>query len=227
MKSISNFFSPQKAINSSFSEVMALAEEIAAINPEGLTLLVRALLRPIQAEHMLAVAERPQHQAPGSLDYISFFFNLNTVAESSEFYLRHKPEFRINLSKDIVLPTPWKRDRYANALATIGAGKCQGEWEQDGNHSIAVWWPWRIAFVLGGNHSITAGILLGEGELLATEVYDLTPIFERVICDGITYRDIKTGKILGKVNDTRRAAAFEIGRLMIKYKLPNLAQIKE
>lgn len=216
MEMLSNLLGRQKPRGSSFDQVMSMAEEIAKCNPEGLLLLVRALLRPLQAEHLLAVAEREQHQAPGDLQHLSFFFNLNTIAESSEFYLRDKPAVRIDLSKDIVLPTPWEKTRYANALANIGAGKSNGEWRQDSNHGIAVWWPWRIAFVLGGNHSITAGILSGEGELLTTEVYDLSPLFERVICDGHTYTETRTGRVLSKVCDPRRAAAFEIGRLMTK-----------
>lgn len=212
----SNLIGRQKSAGSSFAQIMSIAEEIANCNPEGLPLLVRALLRPLQAEHILAVAERVQHQAPDTLQYQSFFFDLNTIANSSEFYLRDKPVVRIDLSKDIVLPTPWERNRYANALANIGSGKSSGEWRQDSNHGIAVWLPWRIAFVLGGNHSITAGILLGEGELLATEVYDLTPLLERVKCDGHTYTETKTGKVVSKVYDPRRAAVFEIGRLMTK-----------
>lgn len=219
MKSILSIFSRQKAINNSFPEIMALAEEIAKVNPEGLLLLVRALLRPLQAEHMLAVAERPQHQAPSPLGCFSFFFNLNSV-EISDFRLQQKPEVRIDLSTDIVLPTPWVRSCYVSALANIGTGKPKGEWRQDSNHKIVVWWPWRIGFVSGGNHSITAGILLGEGQLLATDVYDLTPVFEHIICDGYTYKETKTDVIRGEVNDPRRAAVFEIGRLIVEYGIP-------
>lgn len=204
----------------SFAQTMSMAEEIAALNPEGLLLLVRALLRPLQAEHMLGVAECAQHQAPEDLGYLSFFFDLNTIAQSSEFYLRDKPVVYVELSKDIVLPTPWKKRGYVNALATIGTGKSKGEWRQDGNHCVAVWWPWRIAFVSGGNHSITAGILAGEGRVQATDVFDLSPIFDRVICDGQTYCERSTGRVLGNVYDSRRAAVFEIGRLMVKSGLP-------
>lgn len=196
-----------------------MAEEIAKTNPEGLLTLIRALLRPIQAEHMISVAEQPEHQAPHEINYLFFFFHLNRIAESSEFYLRHKPEIHIDLSKDIVLPTPWHRGRYSDALACIGDGKKLGSWRQDSNHSLAVWLPWRISFVMGGNHSITAGILQGEGKIVANEVFDLTPLFDRVICDGQTYKETKTGRIIEKVNDPRRAAVFEIGRLIKKSKI--------
>lgn len=193
---------------------MSMAKTIADTNPDGLLPLVRALLRPLQAEHMIAVAERGDHQAPGEIRYLDFFFNLNAIAESLEFYQRNKPVVRIDLARDIVLPTPWMRSRYANTLANIGTGKSSGPWRADSNHGISVWLPWRIGFVSGGNHSISAGILVGEGEVIATEVFDLTPIFDRVICDGRSYRETATGRILGTVEDPRRAAVFEIGRLM-------------
>ena len=213
--------SRQKSVeNNSFVQIMSMANMIEDSNPEGLLLLVRALLRPLQSEHMVAIAERSDHEAPPSLGGQSFFFDLNTVSTNLEFYQRHKPVVRVDLSKDIVLPTPWKRRGYENTLANIGSGKVMGDWRQDSNHCVAVWWPWRIAFVNGGNHSITAGILSGEGVLTATDVYDLTPIFDRVNCDGRVYREFGTGRILGLVNDTRRAAVFEIGRLMVKAGLP-------
>ncbi|ENZ0047743.1 DUF6710 family protein [Escherichia coli] len=40
-------------------------------------------------------------------------------------------------------------------------------WKQDkNNHYVDLWLPWRIGFMRRGNHSITAGILAGEGALI-------------------------------------------------------------
>lgn len=195
-----------------FYQIMEIAYRIEKNSPQGLRELVRALLLPLQAERMLAVAERGPHQAPDPIDYWNFFFR---IENSSDFYIRDKPKEILALGRDVVLPTPWKRSDYINALATIGTGKTQGPWcQDDGNHSISLLLPWRIGFVSGGNHSITAGILMGEGELVANEIFDMTPIFERVHCDGISYREVGTDRVLGEVNDPRRAAVFEIGRLM-------------
>lgn len=207
-------FIPASQEDHTFSHIMSMANEIAAQSPQGLRELVRALLRPLQAEHMLAVAELKPHASPNAIKDFDFFFPLNQIAQSTDFYLRDKPEMWVDLAKDIVLPTPWERTRYSSALATVGSGKSQGTWRQDSNHCIALWLPWCIGFVGGGNHSITAGILMGEGKLMATDVFDLTPIFNRVRCDGKIYREIGTDRNLGKVHDPRRAAVFEIGRLM-------------
>lgn len=217
LKMIRNFVSRHAPVeDNSFHHIMSMAGKIATDSPEGLRELVRALLRPLQSELMVAVAERSNHEAPRDIRSLDFFFNLNEVAESSEFYLRGKPVVRVELSNDIVLPAPWRRNRFASALANIGTGKKNGTWSPDTNHSVTVWWPWRIAFVTGGNHSITAGILQGEGALIADEVYDLTPLFDRVTCDGKVYREAGTGRVIGQVTDPRRAAVFEIGRLMVK-----------
>jgi hypothetical protein len=199
-----------------FLNILEIANKIAAVDPQGLRQLVCALLRPLQAEHMIGVAENAPHKAPKDLFYLDFFFPLNKVAQSSEFYLRDKPQFEIELARDIVLPTPWKKDRYVNALATIGTGKCMGAWKPDyRNHAITVVLPWRIGFVTGGNHSITEGILMGEGKIFANEVFDMSPLLQRVHCDGRTYRETETNRILGEVTDHRRAAVFEIGRSIV------------
>ena len=165
---------------------------------------------------MIGVVENaPQDRLP-DLFYLDFFFPLNKITQSSEFYLRDKPQFEIELARDIVLPTPWKKDRYVNALATIGTGKRMGKWEPDDTtHKISVVLPWRIGFVTGGNHSITEGILTGEGKVFANEAFDMSPLLQRVHCDGKTYRETMTNRILDEVSDPRRAAVFEIGRLIV------------
>lgn len=42
----------------------------------------------------------------------------------------------------------------------------QNDWEQDiTNHSIELWLPIGVAFVLGGHHSIAAGVLYSKGNI--------------------------------------------------------------
>nr|WP_152624096.1 DUF6710 family protein [Cupriavidus sp. IDO] len=74
---------------------------------------------------------------------------------------------RLGLARDIVLLCAWNMQRYVGALACIGKEKFDDRdttWRQDYNHGVTLWLPWGIGFVTGGNHSITAGILAGEGE---------------------------------------------------------------
>ena len=199
---------------SEFHLIMEMAHQINEINPLGLKELVRALLRPMQVEHLVAVAERGLHRAPVEIRGDHFFFDLWGKAGYQPTWIRPTPEVRLELSRDIVLPTPWHRHRYAEALGTIGGDKKQGGWRQDINHRVSLWLPWGIAFVTGGNHSIAAGILAGEGSVTATEVMDACSVFETIACDGRAYRSTETGRTLAVVRDFRRAAVFEIGRLL-------------
>lgn len=199
---------------SSFNEIMGMAKAIADKNPAGLRQLVRALLLPLQAEHLLAVAELEQHKAPSTFNAHSFFFPLSEVAQSTDFCLKPTPHVVLSLASDVVLPTPWERNRYANALAHTGEGRARGEWRSDSNHIVSVWLPWRIGFVGGGNHSIAAGILSAEGKITANDVYDMSPLFSLVRCDGKHFINTATHEKISEVWDVRRAAVFEIGRML-------------
>jgi hypothetical protein len=220
-----NFFSTKNTSKSEgykrlehFNVTMELAHKIAIKNPQALHELIRALLRPLQSEHLLAVAERPDHQAPEPIAGHSFFFSNIDIFSSHRYLLRDKPIIKLNLTSDLILPTPWRRDRYESALTEIGTGKIKGEWKQDSiNHVVSLCLPWGIGFVTGGNHSISAGILAGENAtVIAEEVFDFSPIFKDVECDGTYYRSKHDGKILAEVIDHRKAAVFEIGRLLLQ-----------
>lgn len=216
MKSLLGFKLPAKASASAdaFDHVMQIAEEVSRTGPSVLFQLITALLRPLQSAHLIAVAEHGPHGAPPSLEGHSFFFDLGRLINISSCWVRPTPPITIDLASDPVLPTAWDRRRFVSSLTTIGKGKAQGPWIQDPNHLVSLWLPWNIAFVNGGNHSITAGILGGEGVVTATEVIDASPVFNLVECDGRTYKRKQTGEVVAVVNDHRRAAVFEIGRLI-------------
>ncbi|RUL78763.1 DUF6710 family protein [Dyella choica] len=211
-----------------FLQIMETAKGIAEINPRGLPSLVRALLRPMQAEYLLGVAELGQDPYP-NIDSLEFFGSglRPYFFEHGQYRAPHlQPDaFKIQLSRDILLPWPWSTSRYNAALATIGSEKeipgCndymrpyQGPWTQDYNHRVELWLPWGIGFVAGGNHSIAAGILSGEGEISPSSVYDLSYLFDEVRYDGRQFADLKTAKTLGPASSWRLGATFEIGRLM-------------
>jgi hypothetical protein len=114
-----------------FNNLMATANEIARLNPLGLPDLVKAILRPLQSEHMYLVAERDDHKAPPAIDPLHFFmphqpwrlswiYGNDTFAEGDPV----NPEnFRVRLSSDLVLPTCWNRARFEGVLAAIGSRK--------------------------------------------------------------------------------------------------------
>ena len=46
------------------------------------------------------------------------------------------------------------------------------------------------------------------------DVFDYSPALEAVVCDGQRYRRAEDGGVVEEVLDQRRAAVFEIGRMM-------------
>lgn len=212
---------PRKRIKSKtpFENIIDMAHAVADKNPDALYDLVKLILRPIQAEAMLGVVENAEHEAPADIEGPTFFFNDDNFYKN-EPYERELPkeQFRVRLSTDVVLPWPWNRQRIANTLSSIGTSKAAGPWEQDfNNHCVLLWLPWGIAFVAGGNHSLTAGIVAGEGELVPEAVYDMSAMLDKVRCDGRNYHEAATGRKIAPVSDLRIAAVFEIGRLMMAH----------
>lgn len=150
---------------------------------------------------------------------IVFFYSGETLTKDGlkmyDLIKRVEINKTINLSTDLIFPWPWNEERLANAIVKIGTGKMCGEFKQDfGNHNLMLWLPIGLTWVLGGNHSISSGILQGEGELIPRYVYDMSAIYDHVICDGLYYRRKHDHSIIGKVKMPQFAAIFEIGRIM-------------
>lgn len=107
-----------------------------------------------------------------------------------------KTEKVISLNRDLVLPWSWKKPRSVTCIAEIGKGRRSGEWRQDhNNHYVNLWLPMGIAWVGSGNHSISAGIIQGEGHITPENVYDISNVYEYVYCDGVNYYRKEDGSI--------------------------------
>ena len=128
-----------------------------------------------------------------------------------------KTEYVISLNRDLVLPWSWKKSRLITCMALIGQGRRWGQWCQDDtNHHVELWLPMGIAWIYGGNHSISAGIIQGEGEVIPRYVYDISNVYDYVYCDGVNYYRIEDGSIISPVLNAEFAAIFEIGRIMVE-----------
>jgi hypothetical protein len=202
-----------------FNNLMEFAAELADANPSALPDLVRMYLRPLQAEMLVDVAKKGAIKDVPSIDNRDFFWSGQCrIFDQLRRTRRHK-KIEIRLNRDVILPWPWERGRLIRTLASIGSGRAWGKWKQDDmNHLVHVWLPWGIPFVGGGNHSIAAGILAGEGKIVPTEIHDMSAVFKIVKCDGMDYIDKRDGREIAPVEDPRIAAIFEIGRLMHKLK---------
>lgn len=194
--------------------------------------LIRILGRGIQSDYMRYVlyydCEGGHHGVP-QLEWSSVGFNHTTkfLGDNDElisFYnLKREVSYnkKLDLSRDLILPWPWNRTRLFNTITGIGKGREWGDWVQDyKNHYVELWLPIGIAWVGGGNHSITIGIIQG-GEIKPEYCYDISEMYKHIICDGRYYRRTKTNwlikdEIIGPVTNVEIAAIFEIGRLLVQ-----------
>ena len=203
-----------------FDHLMRVANDIQSRNPRALPDFLNIVLRPIQAEGNLAVAER----GTGAISSANFFFFGKFIfdylygsdGELLGNYLNAE-EYELSLSYHIIFTRPWNLERYVCNLSYIGRHKALDEscnWRQDNNHDVEVWLPWGIGFVCSGNHSILAGIAASEGYITPSSVIDNSYLFKEIYSDGVWWFDHKSGRKIQKVTHYRIAAAFEIGRLM-------------
>ena len=114
-----------------------------------------------------------------------------------------------------MLAWPWSPTRLATAVRSIGAGRPWGTWRSDPfNHRLEVWLPFGIVWVIGGNHSLTAGVAQGTGTVSPRRVRDVSAVLDHVRCDGEAYYRVHDGFRLAPVASVELAAIFEIGRLL-------------
>lgn len=204
-----------------FENLMNFAHKIAEENPQALVEFVRMLARPLQSELMLDPASKGARQDVPCIDTLSFFWEKQHLHfDQLKRTNRRRNDIEVELSRDVVLPWPWEPTRLVGALTSIGKDRPWGPWKVDEkNHGLILWLPWGIAFVAGGNHSITAGIIGAAGKIKPAEVKDMSGIFRLVKCDGHNYTCSDGLSIIAKVHDSRIAAIFETGRLMHKHKI--------
>lgn len=199
-----------------FFNLLKFARQVAEENPLALVDVVRLYLRPLQTELLLSCAESEMHGARGEIEIRSFFIPSGPAGLRDYWnYQRCDPQnFTVNLARDPVMPCPWHRHRYVDALAHIGQNKKCGQWQEDINHRVVVLLPWGIAFVIGGNHSIASGVMSAEGSITPVEVYEMGNLLDAVECDGRNFLSTGTKEPICGVRDYRIAALFEVGRLM-------------
>ncbi len=170
-------------------------------------------MRPIQSDYLLAVAAEGQDARP-TLNERHFFFQslFDFISFEQLGHQKLMPEeYPLSLASDMVLPWPWSMNCYKGCLR-IGSRQGNPWYFDSSNHIVELWLPWRIGFVKGGNHSLAAGILAGEGLLLPERVFNMQDLLSRVSTDGVEW--FGDGRPVEKVRDWRTAAFYELGRLV-------------
>jgi hypothetical protein len=183
--------------------------------------VIRLLGRKFQSEYFTNVLEqRTDSELPNiDLDTIFFDYTVELTKDGKKFLNiieKRDIDKNVYLDKDIILPWPWQRERLANNIASIGEGRVNGKWKQDNNHRVYLYLPIGVSFVGGGNHSLTTGIIQGDGIVRPNGIYDITTVYNYVKCDGKNYIRIEDEQIISPVYNIEFAAIFEIGRIMIE-----------
>ncbi len=145
-----------------------------------------------------------------------FFFKGLTQIQSYEKMKEcemNGADYPLSLASDIVLPWPWSLPRYIDNVSRIGTHKGK-PWKQDKTTTMLTCGCPAYWLCARGNHSITAGILAGEGSLIPEHVYDMSWMFELVRTDGNNW--FVEGQKAEAVKSGRSAAVFEIGRLLVE-----------
>jgi hypothetical protein len=202
-----------------FNHLLMVAEKIYLNNPRSLPDFVNLILRPLQAEFNIAVAEKGTNAIQNvncSLLFGKFIHNYLWDDNNLRAVQLEPSKYTVSLNYHIVLPRAWDLDRYIDNLSSIGKRKNNVPWVQDYNHDVEVWLPWGLVFVNGGNHSIMTGIVASEGKLIPESVCDYSYLLDEIYTDGVYWFDQNSKNILSKVVNYRIAAVFEIGRLMKK-----------
>lgn len=185
--------------------------------------LIKMIGLRIQAKYLTNKLYDPSHSRLPDITSDEAFFKEPIENRSYiSSYLKKLPNesYSISLKDDLVLPWPWNYERLIGSLVSIGEDRHWGNWKMDVlNHNVELWLPMRIVFIIGGNHSITSGIVQGIGTLEPNYVYDMSPIYNYVYTDGVYYYRKDDNSKIEKVNEVEFAVLFEVGRIMIEKRL--------
>lgn len=206
------FYGKQKQ---DFERIVDIGKQIHSSNPDALFPYMRALLKKVQSDLFLRFLIADEHKAPET--DTGLFFGLRACFYSGEKWLteaRLDERHEVDLREDIVISSPWMRQRFVNAMSTIGRECPKGTWRKDKNHYVTLLLPFRIAWFENGNHSSITGVLKQEGVAEADVVYDVTKLYNKIHTDGVFFYETSTGRRLSEVYYIEFAAAYELGRLI-------------
>lgn len=200
-----------------FNRILEIAHNIAKKEPAALQGLIRLLGYSVKARAMTAVLRTPGDITNCMVTPDDCLFSPTLPVSPGGLSLEDLKQVvvapTLNLGMDIILPWPWNRKRIVNSLCNLRPGGEWGQWRQDTNHSIEYWLPMGVAWVHGGNHSLTAGVVNGSGTVVPEFAYDISAVYDHVKCDGLTYRRAHDGSLIAPVSDLDMAALFETGRI--------------
>lgn len=203
-----------------FKNILQMGQQISLESKSGVRDLIKVFGRSYLYRHLALSPQHPPHG--GKIPHVECSCQLLSISTAitprgetfEDFGRKIKVQRPLQLANDIIFPWPWERRRYIRALSKIGTGKEWGKWRQDKNHHVEYWEPMGIGWVHGGNHSIMAGILSGEGIVDEYDCYDYSALYQEVSCDGVNFYN-RSGEVIQEVFQPEFAVIFELGRLLL------------
>jgi hypothetical protein len=190
---------------------------------EGLRDLLRILWRSVQAHYLQAAYLAQDHGAP-HLDYRTAMGFDGPTARSGEdawqilcehCFVGTDSSLELDLSRDIVLPAPWRPWSITRMPGSLGPDRPLGPFKQSLNHVVAWWRPLQVGWVLGGNHSIAAAIVSGSGRIRPEEVFDVEPLLDRIAYRGQQWTSLDTESTIGRPQHPEFGWAWEVARVLV------------
>lgn len=210
-----------------FKSIMEIAIELndknnykeGGINP--LYWLIKTIGSEIQYSYFnkLLKNRNPEIKLPEITFDLLFFNTLIKVSDDnkdfSDICLKKDRKQIVDFSKDLVLSSPWNKERFRDSLFKIGENRPRGMWQEDKmNHNSSYYYPLNLTIAYNGLHSISTGIIQSYGKMECTQYYDLSLIYKYVWTDGKNYYRKNNNSVIEKVWNIEFAAIFEIGRLI-------------
>lgn len=161
---------------------------------QALNDLIRIILKPIQCKHITNSYAVQPHMGIPSIEVSDF---LPFALPETTLHVYNKDSHGVlYLKQDIVLPTTWHPSSLISSLALIQDN--QSNFKQNINHQVILFLPFRIGFVINGNHSIAQGILKGNGIIQPNSVIDVSSLLPQITFDGKYWLKNENNKVLGR-----------------------------
>jgi len=240
-----NYYQQQEAAQNEknqkerFEQFKKFAENVAKEDPAALSVLVRMVAKSLQMRLLPEVSYNLKY-ALDAINLFSFLGKKNEVITPDNQTIddltiriygedNKKAKYLLQLKRDPIFAKPQNKDNLISSLVSYGYGRRNGAWQEDPNHRVSLLLPFGVGIVIGGNHSIAAGIINGEGELTTDEVIDLSQLYEYIEYDGVNMLRKHNKKQFFKPQAEELGILFDLGRLMLKnnvvYDAPKAKQI--
>lgn len=208
---------------------MSQARNIEMDDPQELKRLIRMLGKRRQGEILEAIFVYDGGSLPPLPPFMEWF---NQWRQEAPSYIALTPDGRtskdlrriirrprrVSFKTDLVLPAPCNMSLMLQRIENQEPNFSKG-WSK---RMVLVSEPLGMVLVDYSDAESLIGIIDQEGEVEVDSFHDYSELYQYVHCDGENFIRTWDGHVIAPVFDVEFAAIFEIGRILLKYKDPNM-----